>query len=233
MELFYFLFVVMPGLYLYSVLRREGFGGHENEPEYVVAIRGILGSMPFLFLIALYAGNTFPDRPLLVSLEEMALNPWYFGAYFLGILVYAHLYVAIFTLWCQKAKPWLSRRTEKLTGKHSHDPGYPNAWSDLREEYMMRKECVVGRVKHEGEVLALGQINFLSSSQKTDHKEISFVYQEDYEGYFPEDGPPLLEHLCTYVDLQTGYVIELYDGNKQVRSAADFSVLEEGVSEKC
>ena len=83
---------------------------------------------------------------------------------------------------------------------------------------MKKYDVVVCRLIKDDKTIALGQISFISPYSESHGMNIGFLYQKQYSDYFPEGKQPLLENFCNYVDLETGYKIELYNGDNQISS---------------
>ena len=76
---------------------------------------------------------------------------------------------------------------------------------------MFKNDYLIGRLLKDGEVVALGQISYISSNSSKVNKDISFINQEEYSEFFSGNKKSSsLEGISTYVDMQLGYVLELY-----------------------
>ena len=208
------LIAIIPGLYIYSRLRTQM---DEKETDYIVLIQGIFFSMPLWAAIALFAFLRYPNQELFDSLKAMIYNYKYIILYFFVILIYSRLVILTLNFIDKKITPVLSKTKSRMTKKHAHRSAHNCAWNKIRDEYMMNYTCLVGRLLLNNEVIAFGQIGHISPSRKEIGKDILFLYQQEYTDYFPIGELPLLKHIGDYADLQKGYILELYDGNNQVR----------------
>ena len=213
MDLLYLLIAIIPGLIIYSVFRNDTSIG--QNPEYVVLIYGIFWSIPFFALVS-YIGRAIYGELSVSILLEIVNTPIYVLGYFVLICIYTVIVVALATLWIKVLRPCISKLASKVARKHAYETMYCSAWSKIYHEYIDKYKILVGRLLKDGEVIALGQVGIMTSDNQL-VKDISFLYQSEYSSYFPENDEPLLENLCTYVDLINGFVLELYDGENQTR----------------
>lgn len=164
--------------------------------------------------IALFVRLKYPSMDLLTALKYMALNYKYIAISLPVIVGYSKLVVCILKWIENKGRPKFSKKASVILKKCSHNGRHDCVWDKIRNEYMMNYECLVGRLIKNGSVIALGQIGGISPVRNGVGKDICFLYQNDYERFFPENKPSLLDDICKYVDYQSEYVLELYDGKK-------------------
>lgn len=213
MYLILLLIASMSGLDIYRKLR--AFDCHNQEPEYVVLIRGMLYSLPLFALIVGLTCFKYPSRDLIESFRYMASNYKYLLLYFITVQIYSNLVFFIYSLYRKKVRSYFAKRFSKFFRIKTYTVGYSSAWEEICEEYMKKNDYLVGRLMKDGKTVALGQIDNITSNQGKLNKDISFINQQEYLDYFPEDESPKLENICTYVDMQLGYVLELYKYNEE------------------
>lgn len=212
MELFVVLLLIIPGLLIYSFVRH--IEGEKEDPEYVILIRGIFYSLPFLFIILIIIKSIFGfvSSKLIYAILN---RPSYILIYFLMILVYSFCANTAAKLYRTKVKPLVNTIVSKLFKAKAHESGYSSGWKKISHEYMYKYDFLVGRLYRNRELIAFGQIIYISDSSTI--KDICFRYQTDYMKYFPDDGNPILQHICTYIDMDSDYILDLYDGRDFVR----------------
>ena len=213
MEFIFLLVVLMPGLMIYSVVRN--LESNENDPEYVILIRGLFFSLPFLFLVFLilkYLYGFISPRLVYIIINK----PIYIVVYFIMILVYSVIVGAVVSFYKTRIRPPVNKAVSKFFGRHSHDGGYASGWKKIAIKYLDEYEALVGRLKLNGNTIALGQIVYISNDSVAT-KDICFEFENDYREYFLKDDTSLLENICTYVDMKSGYVLELYNGVNQIK----------------
>jgi hypothetical protein len=212
MDLFYMLFAIVPGLIIYSTLRNETDIG--QKPEYVVLIYGIFASIPFFAIISKILILIYGECSKQLLLDILN-KPLYILCYFILVCLYSAIVLLLAILWKRQIKPKISEKISRASGKHSHQTCYNSAWSKIYNDYLDDYKILVGRLLKDGNLVTLGQIEIMTSDDSI-FKDISFLYREEYSAYFPENQTPLLKNLCNYVDLNTGYILELYDGESQI-----------------
>ena len=225
MELFYFLLAIMPGLYIYSQIRLRENNTRKNEPEYVMLIRGILYSLPLFALIVWYAGYRYQNLDLFPALEKMIFNYKYILAYFVITIVYSYASISSIKLFKDRICPYFSKKTSEKRKKKMYHCGYRGARDEICKKHMSEHGHIVGRLLYDGKTVALGQISLISSSPDKEQGDIGFINRDEYEAYFPDNSKPLLENICNYADLNSHYILEVYNGDKQIRKPNGESLL--------
>jgi len=210
-ELFYVLFILLPGLLIYRKMRKEEGTDEGNASEHVVLIRGFYASIPMIIAGILFARWAMPGIPVRDSVYRLFTNPLYLLIYFAVIPVYAQAACSISMQWIHRIQPRISKKISAVRGKNYYRVEYNDIATEIIAQAHKHKR-VIGRVTKDGKEICLGSVCFLSSSRR---KQIGFEYQKEYRAYF-EDGiaNDILNPVGTYLDMESDYMIDLYNGDR-------------------
>jgi len=211
MEILYLLFVLLPGLFLYSKLRDSELTASGDEPEYVVLIKGVYGSLLYIIAGLVFVRCSFPGIGMKDSIYRIMTNPLYLAFYFLSIPAYSWIAKKAIQKykeeWSGKLSLFFSSRMKKKAYKDERD----NLWVEIG--CLLREHGVLyGEIYKDGNLLSSGQISFISRATAG---HIGFFNKKMYDAAFNRynDAKEKLKCLGHFVDTKNNFVIDVYNSN--------------------